>query len=165
MYDVKNMKIWKEEPENRNAQAEFEKVEITELNLSVRAFHCLKRAGCDTVGDVLRLINEEEGGGLRKIRNLGSRSEAEIIENVEKLRQEYAAKPVSQNTEKVRVMVRPAKRVWDRNIADFRISNYAKNRLRSCGVVKVQDLYATDPKNEPGWYAVRELFGEIAKEI
>ena len=43
---------------------------------------CLRRAGCVTVGDVLRLIEKDEDG-LRRIRNLGSRSEAEIRESLQ----------------------------------------------------------------------------------
>ena len=159
------MKIWKEEPTRAAVTTEFENMEITELNLSVRSYNCLKRAGCNTIGDILRVMNDEEGGGLRKIRNLGNRSETEIIENVEKLRQEYAARPAPALQEKPRVLVRPARKMWDRDITDFRLSNYARERLQRCGIVKVQDLYATNPKNEPGWYAVRELFGEIAKEV
>ncbi len=159
------MKIWKEEPVRTAAATEFENTDITELSLSVRSFNCLKRGGCNTVGDILRIMEDEEGGGLKKLRNLGSRSEAEIIENVEKLRREYSSRPAAASQEKPRVLVKPARKMWNRDIADFRLSNYARERLQKCGIVKVQDLYATNPKNEPGWYAVRELFGEIAKEV
>ena len=159
------MNIWKEEPKKPELTNEFINTEITELNLSVRSFNCLKRSGCNTVGDILQIMEDEEGGGLKKLRNLGNRSEAEIIGNVEKLRREYASRPAPAADTKVRVLVKPARRMWDRDITDFRLSNYARERLQNCGIVKVQDLYATNPKNEPGWYAVRELFGEIAKEV
>ncbi len=163
MYDIRNMNIWKAEEQTTQRTEEFENTDITELNLSVRSFHCLKRAGCDTVGDVLQLM-EGEGEGLRKIRNLGTRSEAEIHEKIEELRKEYEARH-PQGNGKVRLLVRPAKKMWDRDIDEFRLSEYARTRLRNCGVRKVQDLYATNPKNEPGWYAVRELFQQMAREL
>ena len=90
------------------------------------------------------------------------RSEIAVCETP---RREYASRPAPAADTKVRVLVKPARRMWDRDITDFRLSNYARERLQNCGIVKVQDLYATNPKNEPGWYAVRELFGEIAKEV
>ena len=37
------------------------------------------------------------------------------------------------------------------------------SRLRNSGVNKVGDLYATHPKRELGWYAVRELFRKITE--
>ena len=165
MYDIRKLTIWKEEPQTNDLPDEFEKTEITELNLSVRSFNCLKRGGCDTVGDILRLMENEEGGGLRRLRNLGNRSETEIKENIERLREEYARRPRPVQGNKPRVLVKPARSMWDRDISDFRLSRYALERLQNCGIQKVQDLYATNPKNEPGWYAVRELFGEIAKEV
>ena len=160
------MKIWKEEAPVRAMSPDFERTEISELNLSVRSYNCLRRAGCNTVGDILRIIEDEDSGGLRKIRNLGNRSEEEILENVEKLKKEYASKPGRDGNGGVkRSLIKPSKNMWNREITDFHLSRYAADRLRKCGIIKVQDLYATNPKNEPGWYAVRELFGEIAKEL
>lgn len=144
-------------------------MDIADLNLSVRSFNSLKRAGCDTVGDVLRVMGEE-GEGLRRIRNLGARSEAEIKAVLEKLREEFASRPESAGSAAKRdpvayhqrKIIRPAKSIWDREISEFHLSRYAEGKLRSCGVEKISDLYATNPKQEPGWYAVRELFSRIA---
>jgi len=36
-----------------------------------------------------------------------------------------------------------------------------QNGLKQHGINFVKDLYANNPKNEPGWYAVRELFEKI----
>ena len=81
MIDVKNLNIWKPEEKQILNNDVFLDTEITELNLSVRSFNCLKRANCNTVGDILNCLGED-GQGLRKIRNLGNRSEAEIMEKV-----------------------------------------------------------------------------------
>lgn len=48
---------------------------IEELDLSVRAFNCLKRAGVNTVGDLVNKSPEE----MMKVRNLGKKSLEEVI--------------------------------------------------------------------------------------
>ena len=48
---------------------------IDKMDLSVRAFNALKRAGAFTVGDVIDLISNDE---LMKIRNLGRKTAVEI---------------------------------------------------------------------------------------
>ena len=50
---------------------------IEELELSVRSYNCLRRAGMVTVGDIVQNINTRED--LMKIRNLGMRSADEIM--------------------------------------------------------------------------------------
>ena len=84
MYDIRNLNIWKQEPEKNRQSSKYPKVDINELNLSVRSFNCLKRAGCNTVGEIIKLIEDDEHG-LRKIRNLGVRSETEILKAIEQL--------------------------------------------------------------------------------
>lgn len=51
-------------------------VPIEDLNLSVRPFNCLKRAGINTVGDILT-------HDLLRVRNLGRKSLREIVNAVE----------------------------------------------------------------------------------
>ena len=51
---------------------------IEELDLSVRSNNCLRRAGINTVGD---LINKSEDD-LKKVRNLGTKSLEEIIKKL-----------------------------------------------------------------------------------
>lgn len=52
-------------------------VEIYEMNLSVRASNGLMRAGAKTLGKVAELVALPSG--LRSIRNLGTKSEKEIL--------------------------------------------------------------------------------------
>ena len=162
MYDIKNMNIWKQEPEPKKPKREFLEMEVSELNLTVRSYNCLKRAGCNTVGDILALIAEDENG-LRKIRNLGNRSEAEILDCMKRLKEgfENTGNTAGCNTPKKKYLVKPARRWWDTEIEAFHLSNYALTRLKKNGINQVKDLYATNPKQEPGWYAVRELFEKI----
>lgn len=53
---------------------------IEELELSVRSFNCLRRAGMATVGDLVQNIDTRED--LLKIRNLGRRSADEIMDAI-----------------------------------------------------------------------------------
>ncbi len=254
------MNIWKEDPDSsqKTIANDMRSVKLEELNLSVRSFNSLKRAGCSTVGDIIDAMGED-GDGLRRIRNLGARSEAEIKEKLDLLHLEYASRPAarrvydatqecrsarrldnrySEATEIMeltsreiifpgqesagmwnqafldqdsddtraggrtvsgqdsdgarhggisdlggdgarhggisnlggdgmgyRIILRPARMLWNREIGEFHLSHYAEDRLRSCGINRLKDLYATHPKNEPGWYAVRELFRKIAEFV
>ena len=48
---------------------------IEELDLSVRSFNCLKRAGINTVEDLTTKTEED----MMKVRNLGKKSLGEVI--------------------------------------------------------------------------------------
>jgi DNA-directed RNA polymerase subunit alpha len=48
---------------------------IEELDLSVRSFNCLKRAGINTVEDLINRTEED----MMKVRNLGRKSLEEVI--------------------------------------------------------------------------------------
>ena len=54
---------------------------IEELDMSVRSFNCLKRAGIDTVED---LVNKTEDDMI-KVRNLGKKSLEEVIQKLHSL--------------------------------------------------------------------------------
>lgn len=54
---------------------------IEELDLSLRAFNCLKRAGLNTVGQILEVPADE----LAKIKNFGRKSFVEVKEKIEEL--------------------------------------------------------------------------------
>ena len=54
---------------------------IEELDMSVRSFNCLKRAGIDTVEDLINRTEED----MIKVRNLGKKSLEEVIQKLESL--------------------------------------------------------------------------------
>ena len=56
----------------------FEKP-IEEMELSVRSYNCLKRAGIDTVGDLAKKSRAE----MMKVRNMGAKSMEEVINKLE----------------------------------------------------------------------------------
>lgn len=54
---------------------------IEELDLSVRSFNCLKRAGINTVEDLTNKTEEE----MMKVRNLGRKSLEEVFQKLNEL--------------------------------------------------------------------------------
>ena len=54
---------------------------IEELDMSVRSFNCLKRAGIDTVEDLTNRTEED----MIKVRNLGKKSLDEVIQKLHSL--------------------------------------------------------------------------------
>ncbi len=54
---------------------------IEELDLSVRSFNCLKRAGINTVGDLINKTEED----MMKVRNLGRKSLEEVVNKLASL--------------------------------------------------------------------------------
>lgn len=52
---------------------------IEEMELSVRSYNCLKRAGIDTVGDLAKKSRVE----MMKVRNMGAKSMEEVIQKLE----------------------------------------------------------------------------------
>ena len=59
---------------------------LEDLNLSVRAYNCMNRAGYQTVGDVRTAIDRADGDveqALGRVRNLGRRSIEELIDKID----------------------------------------------------------------------------------
>ena len=67
----------------KNDQGKEKALEMTieELDLSVRAFNCLKRANINTVEDLISKTEDE----MMKVRNLGRKSLDEVIDKLNKL--------------------------------------------------------------------------------
>ncbi len=58
----------------------MENTDIDALELSVRSYNCLKRAGIFTIGDLCSKV--QGSADLRKIRNCGAKSVAEIMDHL-----------------------------------------------------------------------------------
>ena len=75
--DIKQMPVIKQpesEPKPNGDPAGTDKP-IIDLELSVRSYNCLKRAGINTIGDLIKMTPEE----LVNVRNLGKKSLDEIM--------------------------------------------------------------------------------------
>ncbi len=75
----KKAEIMVERPET--VMEKVREMTIEELDMSVRSFNCLKRAGIDTVDDLTRRTEEE----MIKVRNLGKKSLEEVIQKLHSL--------------------------------------------------------------------------------
>ena len=177
MYDIKNLNIWKDDT-TQNNNNDFSQIDITEMELSVRSFNCLRRAGCQTVGDIMKRLDENEQG-LKNIRNLGARSEEEILEKLHAIKARYnrnggsggqgsgtgnpgSGTPGCTDGSGVGIrLVRPSYPVLNRKIDSFHLSESARNAFQENDIRYVRDLYRRRAGNEPGWYAVRELFDRV----
>ena len=65
--------------DGKNSLEIIEKWPIEELDLSIRSYNCLARAGIKTVEDLMKKTDEE----IRNIRNFGKKSYDEIIEKMQ----------------------------------------------------------------------------------
>lgn len=69
------------EHEDDSSNKKLDKLTIEELDLSVRSYNCLKRAGINTVSELARKSEED----LIKVKNLGRKSLKEVKEKLDSL--------------------------------------------------------------------------------
>ena len=74
---------------------------IEDLELSVRSFNCLRRAGLSTVGELVSSIEGRDD--LLRIRNLGARSAEEIMQAL--MQYQYLLLPERQREKYLKRMV------------------------------------------------------------
>ena len=77
--EAKNVEIMVEREETKKENVL--EMTIEELDMSVRSFNCLKRAGIDTVEDLTNRTEED----MIKVRNLGKKSLEEVIQKLHSL--------------------------------------------------------------------------------
>ena len=77
--EAKNTEIMVEREETKKEKVL--EMTIEELDMSVRSFNCLKRAGIDTVEDLTNRTEED----MIKVRNLGKKSLEEVIQKLRSL--------------------------------------------------------------------------------
>ena len=75
--EAKKLDVMKDRDEVVKAQVL--EMTIEELDMSVRAFNCLKRAGIHTVEDLINRSEED----MIKVRNLGKKSLEEVIQKLQ----------------------------------------------------------------------------------
>nr|WKT05624.1 RNA polymerase alpha subunit [Chlorokybus atmophyticus] len=77
---LQNVRSIEHEPLVKEKDSKMTEVLVEELDLSVRAYNCLKRAQIHTVSDLLSYSQED----LLEIKNFGRRSAEEVIEGLQK---------------------------------------------------------------------------------
>jgi len=81
---TKNTQVMIEKEENKKEKVL--EMSIEDLELSVRSFNCLKRAGISTVEDIINMTESE----MMKVRNLGKKSLDEVTFKIHSLGLEFA---------------------------------------------------------------------------
>lgn len=81
---LKALELAKTQKEEKIVNLQFDKIGIEHLGLSVRSYNCLKRAGYDTLKEILVLTDAD----FWRIRNMGSRSINEVKEKIKPYRKE-----------------------------------------------------------------------------
>ena len=66
---------------NEKGKEKILEMTIEELDLSVRSFNCLKRAGINTVAELINRTPED----MMKVRNLGRKSLEEVLAKLKEL--------------------------------------------------------------------------------
>ena len=74
-----SIQVIAEKPDN--TEDKVKEMNIDELELSVRSYNCLKRAGINTVGELCNRTSED----MMKVRNLGRKSLEEVIAKLKEL--------------------------------------------------------------------------------
>ena len=163
MNSIANMCIWKKKETNDTAEAEFREASIDNLNLTNRPTNCLKRVGCRTIGELIRITESEPG--LKGVRNLGAKSEQEILEKLNEFKESFKPKdPGSQTSSSgpmssfKGLLLKPKGKAWYTKIEEYGIPTASVEFLHTCGVYYVADLYTGNLVKDPGWKAVKELF-------
>ena len=75
--EMSNMSILMSKEEDK--QVKLMELPIEEMDLSVRSYNCLKRAGLNTIQDLLKKSRSD----MFKVRNLGAKSVEEVIQKLE----------------------------------------------------------------------------------
>ena len=75
--EMGDMSIWVSKEEDK--QVKLMELPIEEMDLSVRSYNCLKRAGINTIQDLLKKSRND----MFKVRNLGAKSVEEVIQKLD----------------------------------------------------------------------------------
>lgn len=131
---------------NKQSYRDLSKMDIYDLELSVRTYNCLKRAGYHTVEDVSRLSLEK----LSRVRNLGRKSMKEIVDKLDSLGIVLVSDEISINNPSI--------------LSSLHLSKTAADKLRLIGINTISylsKLTTSDLLNRMQCKYVKE----IAKEL
>ena len=140
-------------PEEEGISSQVYETPIEALELSMRAFNCLKRAGITKVGEVLEKVSRGQGKELLAIRNFGQKSLDELME---KLREKG--------------YLRGEEDEYETSIEVLDLSTRVENTLKRAGIAsvgevldKIEDGDSKDLLAVPGLgeQSVEEILGQL----
>ena len=111
---------------------EIDQIKLEELELSIRSYNCLKRAGKCTLADLAKMTLDD----FKHIRNLGRKSTEEVLAAMKR----YGIEPIKRTDENERDM-ESADSKWENYlIDDLDLSVRAYNLLKRAGINTVGDI-------------------------
>lgn len=144
---------------------------IEELDLSVRAYNCLKRAGINTVADLVHKTYED----MMKVRNLGKRSLDEVKRRLEELGLNFSEEDIAEIVDDFPVIdgelpvmgglrEAPSSRnsYLDLTIEELDFSVRTYNCLKRAGVLTVSDMIS---RSMDDYMRVRNMGRKSLEEI
>jgi DNA-directed RNA polymerase subunit alpha len=117
---------------------------IEVLELSMRAYNCLKRAGITKVGEVLEKLTRGQGKELMAIRNFGQKSFAELVTKLKEqgFLSEDVAEEISEAEAEAEVVDGESAAVEEVGIEELGLSTRVRNALNRAGIETVGQVMA-----------------------
>ena len=139
--------------------------DVSMLNLSVRSYNCLKRAGWNTIGNILENIETEQD--LLRVRNLGKTSADEIIKNIKEYQDSILTesdRAVIIRKQKQEQAAVPSVHQDERDLSELKLSVRSFNSLKRAGYNTVGEL-RRDIRSGRNLKDIRNLGATSEKEI
>ena len=155
------LKLIEEEKKDNSQEKIYIEIFIEELNLSTRAYNCLRRRGYNTVEDLLKAHEND----LLKIQNMGPKSVKEIMEKIEPYREEYEAEQQRKIDEQKKLEIEETRqKIIDGTISieNLNLSTRAYTCLVRGGYRTVENLIGLTEKD---LLKIRNLGIKSAEEI
>ena len=157
LWKMREYGVWlegEEPPKNNLIPSDVDGMTIEEMNLTIRSYNCLKRAGIRTVADLRSRTPDD----MMKVRNLGRRSLEEVIDKMKELgvefssgedEEENASMPSGDIDEKI-------------SILDLGFELRTRNCLWRAGIYTLGDLVSRTPED---MMKVRNLGRKSLEEV
>lgn len=131
-----------------SAEVEKRRLELKDLNLSVRSYNALNRnfmTNIRTVGDLINLEEED----FRRTRNLGPKSAEEVIEIVHSLglKMKWERNEETKEVENKNISELDEKSKGELKIADLKLPVQIHNCLARAGIDNVNDIINLEEEN------------------
>jgi len=137
---------------------------IEVLELSMRAYNCLKRAGITKVGEVLEKMSRGQGKELLAIRNFGQKSFSELVDRLTE--KGFVApeteEPDTEGPDTEEEQAGILSEVYDTPIEALELSMRAYNCLKRAGIAKVGQVLEKVSRGQAEELLAIRNFGEKA---
>jgi DNA-directed RNA polymerase subunit alpha len=147
--EVQPEELAEEEEERPDIPSRVYDTPIEVLELSMRAYNCLKRAGITRLGEVLEKLNRNQGKELLAIRNFGQKSFTELVDKLQEKGYVSAEEELDEEAEegaaelardRERAVTPVSAAVVDAPIDSLQLSDRVRNTLYRAGLSNIGQL-------------------------